>query len=474
VVGVTLLTPARLEELLGSWRPGGPAAEQLAGTIRALVLDGRIPVAARLPPERALAQRLNLSRATVSTAYERLRSDRYLASRQGSGSWVTLPAGHEQASDAVARPGEIDLRIAALPAPPMLAQLAADAAAELPRWLDHHGYEPLGLPPLRAAVAARFAARGLPTRPDQVMITGGALQALDLTVRTLLPRGGSALVELPGYPAAIEAIAAHGARLHRVPVDGGAWDLAALDAVAARQRPAVAYLTPDFHNPTGALLDERGRAAAGAALYRAGVHLIVDETFVELNLDEPAMPLPAAGWGGPGAVTLGSLSKAVWGGLRIGWIRADRELIQRIATTRAHVDMAGPVLEQLLATLVMERLDEIVAERHALASERRAQLLAAIRRDLPEWRVDPARGGLFVWAQLPAPISTSLSVLAREYGVAVSPGPRFGSTGLLERRMRLPFTARPEELERAVGVLAAVAPRATGARAGAPDRQYVA
>ena len=473
---MTPIPPGRLAELLGEWRRGGGAADRLAATLRALVLDGRIALHARLPPERALAAALGLSRATVTAAYDRLRSEGYIASRQGAGSWVTIPAQGRAEGDELHDFQGLDLRIAALPAPAAVGELAVAAAGDLTRWLDHHGYNALGLPPLRSAIAARFTTRGLPTRPDQILVTSGALQALDLAIRALLPRGRAALAEIPSYPVALDALRASAARLHAAPVSPAGWDLEALEAVARAHRPALAYLMPDFHNPTGQLLDEGGRRRALRALARAGTAAVIDETFVELNLDGRAMPAPAAAWGGASAITVGGLSKSVWGGLRVGWARAEPEIVHRLAAARATSDMASPVLEQLLAARVLECLDDLLAERLPLLRARRAALLGALARELPRWTAGAPSGGMFLWAQLPEPISTSLSVLAAERGVAVTPGPRFGAAaGLLERYLRLPFTLAPEQLERAVSVLAQVVPVAAGERQAADARlQYVA
>ncbi|HLY35341.1 MAG TPA: PLP-dependent aminotransferase family protein [Candidatus Limnocylindria bacterium] len=454
---MTVVTPSRLAELLGEWRRGGPAAERLAATLRALVLDGRIPLQSRLPAERRLAVALGLSRATVTAAYDRLRAEGYIASRQGSASVVTIPGGHRTAPDPIYQADGLDLRIAALPAPALLAELAQAAVRELPRWLDHHGYDPLGLPPLRTAIAARFTARGLPTAPEQILVTSGALQALDLSIRALLPRGRAVLTEIPSYPVALDALRTGGARLRTVPVTAEGWDVRTLEVVAREHGPALAYLMPDFQNPTGALIDEPTRVRAMRALGRAGTVAIVDETFAELSLDARALPMPLAGVGGGQTVTIGSLSKSVWGGLRVGWARAEPLLIRRLAAARATVDMASPVLEQLLAVEVLRCFDEIIAERRALLRDRRQALTASLDRHLPEWSYTRPAGGMFLWAELPDAISTSLSVLAAERGIALTPGPRFGAAGLLERYIRLPYCLAPDQLERAVSTLAQAA-----------------
>jgi DNA-binding transcriptional MocR family regulator len=455
-----VVTPAsRLAELLGQWRHGGPAHERLAATTRALILDGRVPIGSRLPAERMLANALGISRATVTAAYDQLRDEGYVASRQGSGSWVTIPGGHRAAPDAVLVSGAIDMRIGAMPAPAILDELFRSSVSEVPRWLDHHGYDPLGLPPLREAIARSYERRGLPTRVEQILVTSGALQAFDLVTRATMRRGQAALVEIPGYPAALDALRACGARLHGVPVDApGGWDLDALDALVRTHRPALAYLIPDFQNPSGALISEGARRRALRSLARTGTAVVIDETFVELRLDVDAgqMPPPAAALAPTTApaITVGSLSKSVWGGLRIGWVRGEPSLIRRLATVRASIDLASPVFEQVVAVHVLEHLEEIVAERRAVIAQRRKALIQSLARHLPEWRFVPPAGGLFLWAELPAAVSTSLSVQAGERGLLITPGPRFGAVGLLERSLRLPFTLPPEELERGVQILA--------------------
>ena len=470
-----MITPAhRISELLGPWRRDGTSYERLAVALRSLILDGRVAVDSRLPAERTLAATLGVSRATVTAAYNQLRAEGYVASRQGSGSRVSLPGGHRSApSDAVVGGPGLDMKVAALPAPPALEEVFADAARELPRWLDHHGYDPLGLPPLRRAIAARFEQRGLPTRPEEILVTNGALQALDLAIRALLPRGRRALVELPSYPVALDALRHAGARLTPVPMTADGWDVKAIGAAARDHGPAVAYLMPDFHNPTGLVMDAAGRRLALQALQDAQTYVLIDETFAELNLDGVTLPAPAASFAGEGTVTIGSLSKAVWGGLRIGWARAAPAVIHRLLIERARTDLASPLFEQLVATRTFERLDAILAERREVIRARRAALTRALDERLPGWRYTRPAGGLFVWVELPEPISTSLSVEAARRDLFITPGPRFAAAGLLERHLRLPFTLAPEQLERAVEILAELTPGEAGERLG-ERLEYVA
>jgi DNA-binding transcriptional MocR family regulator len=460
--------PARIVELLGAWRGPRPAQEELATALRGLILDGRVPLESPLPAERALAGALGLSRTTVTSAYNRLRAEGYLRSRQGAGSFASLPASPRVADDEFVPVSGIDLRVAAPAAPPRLQELVAAATADLGRLLDRHGYEPLGLPPLREAIARRFEERGLPTRAENILVTNGALQALDLLVRAYGRRGRTALVEVPTYPVALDVFEAAGLRPRAVRV----WDADALLAAAGRQQPSLAYLVPDFQNPTGALMEEQARRSLGRALGRAGCTVIVDETFAELALDGRGMPPPFASFGS-GVVTVGSLSKSFWGGLRIGWVRADTVTVQRLAFARAVVDVGTPVLDQLVAVRALEDLDALVADRCAGALLRREVLVAALRERLPDWPFAEPRGGLALWVELPRPESNAIVNRARERGVYLTPGPRFGAAGVLERFLRVPFTLPVEQLERAVCVLADVAGSAPAGREPAAVGSFV-
>ncbi|MGN6333033.1 MAG: PLP-dependent aminotransferase family protein [Motilibacteraceae bacterium] len=451
-----VLGAATLARLLGGWEQAeGAAYATLAGRVSLLVLDGRLPLRTRLPSERELAAALGLSRTTVTAAYERLRVDGFLASRQGSGSWTRLPGdpaagprepGLQQAfglpdaphgaADDVGLAQVLDLVHAAPPAPSAVGAAMRAAVAELPRHLPGPGYAVDGLAVLRAAVAARHTARGLPTRPEQVHVTNGAQHALALVLRALGRPGDRVLVEDPTYPNALTAVRAAGLRPVPTPVGEDGWHLDQLEATLRRVRPALAYLVPDHHNPTGQVLDVEGRRRVLAAAAAAGTTVVVDETLAELALDPvPAPPLAALG---PGVVTLGSTSKTFWGGVRIGWVRADEEVLRRVREVRTGLDLGSPVLEQLVAAQLLERTDEVLAERLPLLRAQRDALVAALA-VLP-WRVRVPPGGLSVWVDLGARRSSELAVAAPAHGLRLASGPRFGVDGGHEHRLRLPFT----------------------------------
>jgi len=446
----TAIAPTALASMLGeTWRRPGESAHALADSLRALVVNGRVAVRSRVPSERALASELRVSRGSVSRAYDRLRDEGYLASRRGAGSWLTLPDGAGAAVFPTPDDDAIDLTVAALPAPePAMTQAALAAAEALPRHLHASGYHTAGLPELREAVAARLTQRGVPTTPDEVLITNGAQQAWHLLLMLCVKPGDRVVVDAPAYPRTLSAIGAARARPVPVPLTPTGWDPDAYAATLTAVAPPIAISVADFHNPTGLVMTAAARSAIAVACARSGTLFVADETCAELRFDGPALPPPVAAFD-PGAtvITIGTMSKAAWGGLRVGWIRATRSLITEIASVRADVDMAGPVLDQLAAVALFERWDDVVADRRALLRERRDALFAA----LPDrWNARRPHGGLSAWVRLPEPISTALAARAAREGLVVAPGPAFGVDGAFEQHLRLPFTLAPEPLATAV------------------------
>lgn len=457
----------QLARLLGRWHalPGrrrSPDYAALAAAVRGLLADGRLALGVRLPAERELAEALAVSRTTVSAAYRALRETGHLTSRRGAGSWTTLPAGHRVATSGLWTADDdldmIDMGVAASAAPVELVPAARAAADDLPRYLGSAGYHPTGLPELRAAVAEAYTARGVPTSAEQILITSGTQQALDLVLRLSVPAGAPVLVETPTYPNALAALSARRARIstHGMDIATG-WDGEMLLGALRQTRPRLAYVIPEFHNPTGHLMPTDLRERLVATAHSTGTELVADESFVDLPLDDPSMPPPVAVFDRHSRVTsIGGMSKAYWGGLRIGWVRASAPLVQRLAAIRVGVDMASPVLEQLVAVHLLRLAPEIVAARRAQLRFRRDALTAALREMLPEWRFLVPGGGVTLWAELDGPISSALSRAAEDVGVRLAPGPRFGLDGTLERFLRLPFTLAADDLVEAVRRIASV------------------
>ena len=435
-----------------------PLYAALADRLRLLVTDGRLPVGCRLPPERELALALHVSRATVSAAYARLREQGWASAVQGSGTWTRLPAGPELGAwlPAADVPGVLDLAHAAPSAPPAVSSAYASALADLPRLLPGNGYEPYGLSELRSRIADRFTRRGLPTRADQVLVTAGALHATSLALSVLVGPGDRVLVEDPGYPHAHDAVRSLGARVVPVRVSPQAPEAVARDVHRAARESAAraAYLVPEFSNPTGLLLDDEQRGRLAVGLEQCGVTTVVDETLVDLGLDaSPGTPLAALL--PPGlAVTVGSLSKTVWGGLRIGWLRAEPELVRRCAVALSHAHLGLPVVEQLAACHLLDDVDALAEQRRERLRSSRAALVGALQRELPSWQVPVPTGGLVLWCGLPRGSSSAPAAVAERHGLRLAAGPRFGAGTAHDDRLRLPYVAEPDVLDAAVVRLA--------------------
>jgi DNA-binding transcriptional MocR family regulator len=457
-----LIRPVSLVRHLGAWRaPGAGAAwRQLAGALRLLILDGRLPLEARLPGERELAQALDLSRTTVSSAYGMLRDEGFLTGGRGEAVRTTLPSGPRPRAPGEARPlpaaDVIEMTSATLPADANVHAAYVRALARLPAQLPGHGYETAGLEELREAVASHYGRRGLPTSPGQILITHGAHNGLVHLLRLTIRAGDPVVIDHPTYPHAIDAILAAGGRPLPValPEDEAAgWDIDGLASACRSSGAAMAYLVPDHNNPTGRLMRAPERTRLLGLLKGAATLLVLDETLVELTLSgDPAVS--AATVDAPRIVRLGSMSKSVWGGLRIGWIRADRALIQRLSQSRASLDLGVPILEQLAAVELLNDGGAALSVRRKLLRTRRDHLLARLAERFPDWVCPRPDGGLSIWARLPGPISSALTVQAAIEGLRLAAGPRFGVDGAFENRLRLPYTLPEAELDLAVERLA--------------------
>ncbi|MFP3962025.1 PLP-dependent aminotransferase family protein [Actinomadura fulvescens] len=486
---------SQLARLLGEVPHERPFYVALARAVRGLVLDGRLALRTRLPAERDLAAALGVSRTTVTAAYDRLRDEGFVESRQGAGSWTALPptnmpapssarsvpsvavpfgAGKFGMAHAPDGPGFIDLGCATPGAPEIFDAAVAAAVAELGRYSAGPGYEPAGLVELREVIAAMYAARGVPTRPDQIVVTTGAQHAFTVLTQVMIDPGDAVLVERPTYPHALGALRRRGARLVPVGVNEG-WDLELIAGSMRQAAVRLAYMIPDFQNPTGRLMDDGDRAELVDAARRADAFLVADETFAELghDLTAPRMaPLCSYDTGGR-VITIGSASKLLWGGLRIGWIRTTAPLARRLVLSREAMDMASPVLDQLIVRELLLRLDEVRAERAATLLRNRDALAAALREHLPGWEFQLPEGGMSLWARLGAPVATLLAEAAGRYGVRVVPGPVFGVDGVLEDCVRLPYVLPPEMLHAAVERLAAAYREVDAAPVTRPLPAYV-
>lgn len=466
----TSLSAARLASLVEGF-DRSPAYVGLADALRELIGDGRIGYGTRLPSERDLTDALGVSRTTVTRAYAVLRDSSYAEARQGSGTFTRLPGGRTRALDRALWPsdvgnGVIDLVCAAATAPPGIAAVYAEAAADLPAHLGGHGYFPAGMPDLQAAIAATYDARGLPTAPEQIVVTPGALAATAVIGSALSGPRDKVLVESPTYPNAVQALRTGGGRLTTIALDPYGWDLDAVAATVTRHQPRLVHVMPDFHNPTGLVMSDPDRERYARLLGRHDAVPVVDEAHHLLGLDGSAPGTPFAALA-KDAVCVGSASKSIWGGLRLGWIRAPHALVDRLTRARVGLDLGVPVLEQLVLTrLLTGDLEPVLRGQRARLREQRDAMAGALAEHLPDWEFRQPTGGMALWCRLPVAGATALSTEAEQHGVLLAPGPSFAPEGGLDRYVRLPYAIAAPQLVEAVRRIADAWAVVTSGRVG--------
>jgi DNA-binding transcriptional MocR family regulator len=456
-----------LVPILGDWNGNGrPLNESLADALVAAVQRGELEPGAVLPAERTLAHSLSVSRGTVVAAYRRLRDQGLASTRHGSGTTIdgALRAGRAAQAPIVTmlRRDEGD----ALPFrsadwtddEELPEDLFASAAAALSSLSTTPGYFPTGLPMLRAAIAARMEQVGLPTTPDQILVTTGAQQAIALLIALLVAPGAPVVVEHLSYLGALDGLRTAGATLHAVPMTATGVDVPALERAVARHRPVLTYLVPGVHNPTGLVLPRLARRRVAEMMATSDTVLVEDLSLAETQLEGEIVPPISSYAEGDAAeriVAVGSLSKWAWSGLRIGWIRAPIQLIGRLTRHKLLADLGSSVPSQVLAARVLERADELRTRRVAAIRERLDTLTTELARQLPAWTWTPPAGGLCLWIRIGGDSSARFAPIALRHGIAIAPGTVSSADGGAVDHIRLPLGHPPPVLREAVRRLAA-------------------
>jgi DNA-binding transcriptional MocR family regulator len=452
----------QLARMLDGWmRAEGTLQERLTHRLRQLVRSGALPAGTRLPSERTVADALNVSRNTVGAAFDRLRGEGLFSSRRGDGTYVSLAGRHTIArgddrlrsfvADAPAAHDPIDLRSAALPGLDLVAaEIERLTAVDLRGLIDSHGYVPGGIAELRDAVAAYYCDLGLPTTADQILVTSGAQQALRLVATTLLEPGATVLVEEPTYRGAIEVLRGAGVQLIPVPSGSTGVDVGELRRAVQRHRPALVVIQSTVHNPTGSVLHD----AARRAMSDLGVPVLDDASPADVLIDG-ALPVPVAAFGGP-VITIGSASKAFWGGLRVGWLRTDPSLVQSLASVKGGEDLGTSVVAQVLTTRLLRQIDVARAERTAALAAVRQEVLHRLEVLLPEWHPMVPAGGASCWVRLPVARATAFAQRAERAGVSVLPGPTFSCADALDDHLRIGYAGAVHDVIMGIERLAEV------------------
>ncbi|MGH3704779.1 MAG: PLP-dependent aminotransferase family protein [Agromyces sp.] len=316
-----------------------------------------------------------------------------------------------------------------------------DAALRQPGGLQYSTSE--GNPVLREFIADRCTAQGLPTTRDEILVTTGSQQALSLLAMSLLDPGDTVFVERPSYLAALQAFTLAGARIVGVPTTVDGIDLDALDRLAEQHRPKLMYTVPTFQNPTGTSLDVATREGLAALAVRHGFRIVEDEPYRELRYSGDPLPYLAA-FANDHVITVGSFSKVLAPGLRLGWIRTRADIHSTVVVTKQAADLHTSTIDQAAAAhyLTTGGLETALDRIRVAYGERRDAMLSALPQTLPAGSTwSTPHGGMFVWATLPPGHDAAHHLTAAiEQSVAYVPGAPFYAERPDPATMRLSFT----------------------------------
>jgi DNA-binding transcriptional MocR family regulator len=479
------MRPSQLADFTPTLSHGSevPLYRQLYQHIALRIRSGGLSRGERLPATRELAGLLGLNRTTVSAAYDILETEGLISGQVGRGSFVTgepAPArsgvdwnsllergdvppngpsgglGKEGASFVMSRPARAlfpldDFRASCQ------AVLARQDLASILQLGSPSGYEPLRRYLMEEARRQSLAAPG-----DDLIITNGCQQALDLIGRVLLSPGDTVAVEDPVYTGLKNLLTGMGAQLVGIPVGADGIDTAHLARVLERERPRFLVVTSNFQNPTGATVSLPARRALLEAARAARVPVVENDAYGELRYQgEPLPALKQLDQHG-GTVLLRSFSKVSFPGLRVGWVVGPKPLLDRLRHAKESADLHTDQLSQavLLEFAESGRLEAHRARILAAGAERLAATLEACRRFLPAGtRWTQPQGGMNLWVRLPEPLDAGeLLPRAQKEGVAYVPGRYFAVSRFEPGALRLSFAGlEPEQIRHGLAILGRIA-----------------
>ena len=458
-----------------------PLYRQLSVYLQQMIEVGSLLPGDRLPPTRDLAGQLGLNRTTVSAAYDVLVSDGMIESRGARGSFVRPFASggggsnwelalNPSISRATLSPaaGALDFTTSRPSSNLFPLDEFRKCAAEVLESGEIGTLLQLGSPrgyePLRRYLLDWAAEQGIATLSDDILITSGCQQAVDLLRRALIRPGDRVLLEEPVYPGLRKSFAEAGAELTGIPVGPDGIDLDILDAALPGAK--VLVVTPSFQNPTGATIPAANRALL---LRRAQMHgVIVIENDIYSDLRYFGSAIPALKQTDSNVILMGSFSKIAFPGIRVGWIIAPKAVIDRTAElkqiTDLHTDqMSQAFLLQFAKKGLLERHRErvIVAGREKLRAVEQAA-----KRHLAGCKVTQPEGGMNLWVELPAQVdANALRAFARQAGIDYLPGSYFAVSRPLENGLRLSFIGlEPDEIRKGIEILGQLVRNSVGMR----------
>jgi GntR family transcriptional regulator/MocR family aminotransferase len=487
-----------------------PLYLQITSQVKALIAEGTLKVGAQLPPTRELASTLGVHRTTVNNAYAELEADGIIQSHVGRGTFVS--ANPRTIGSALAlvrdRPsfsplfwnalfvgGVEDERLHnllhlhytenvisfayALPSPELFP--LDDIKRCVDRVLRRDGRtvlqmgESIGYAPLREYLVGILAAAGIRVKRDEILITNGCQQSLDLIRRVLVGEGETVVLENPTYPGVFSVFDTKGIKCVSVPVGENGLDLNALEDVLSHRRVKLIYTVPTFHNPTGVTMDLAARRRLLDLALKYRVPIIEDDIYGELRYDGPALPsLKALDQNGV-VIYLGSISKAGFPGLRVGWMAAPSIVVDRLSIVKQASDLHTNMLAQAALCELSKHglLARHVKRVRRAYAERRHRLLEALAKHFPDeasW--SHPEGGMSVWVTLPPSLdATHILSLAKQEGIIFSPGINFYLTSPQPNTMRLTFTTvTPTQIDEGIKRLGVILKRQLSLMRARPAR----
>jgi 2-aminoadipate transaminase len=445
-----------------------PIYLQLAAALSNSIRLGRIAIGARLPSERLYAEALGVSRTTITAAYQELRAMGLLRGYVGRGAIVVASDPDRSPAEAVPwsqlmtpfarryRPlsvgnnsglisfGDGWLHSSLTPR----AALAAGAAKVVQDSDALTNSAPLlGLPSLQEALIDTLRTNGVKTAPGEILITGGAQQGLNVIARALLSPGDTVLCENPTWHGAVRAFRAAGAEVAGIAMDHEGIDPDRLEDSIARLRPKFVYLIPTFQCPTGRLMGLQRRRRILETCARVRTPIVESHVYGDLAFGDRLPSLKSLDSTGL-VIHQGSASKTISAALRLGWLIAPRPVMDVLATAKASIDLSTPALTQ---AVLAEFLKSGAYARHQPKSRealraRRDTLIAALAAHCPELRYAAPQGGLYLWAQLPTPLSAhEVESAAAAEGVSIRGGNTFLTDEAPSSHIRLCFAAPAHE-----------------------------
>lgn len=455
-----------------------PVYQQISQYFRQMISQGRVSEGYRLPPERKLARTLGVNRTTILNAYRDLKEAGLVAGHVGRGTSVlpltaeTEPFPHDiqplrwpqLLRQQTATPWEgiirdlhalterkdmiiLSIGLPALDLVPTGLMRDAQHAIIAERGPGAFSSGPCeGHFGFRTALAGLMERRGAACDPEEILVTSGSQQAIDLIARVLLEPGDTVVVEEPSYFGALNVFRQAQARLLGVPVDRNGMRTDLLEPLLQRHRPKFIYTLPTYQNPSGALLSLERRRQLLELAHRFRVPVVEDDIYHDLAYEDGPPPtlkaLDDAGF----VIYVSSFSKVLSPGLRIGWVVAPRPLLHHLVLAKQLTDLHSPTLSQLL----IERLltsGEFLRHVHSLREiylRRREAMAEALRAEAPEgvsW-TKPA-GGFYFWCRLPDVPQAALLARAGEERVSYLPGVPCFVHEPAEHRVRLSYSHCP-------------------------------